>query len=68
MGQLTSMAFLQGGAGFHIFSSSVWNYLTGMKVNNIIVNDNEVGDPEIKAILSEVLRVYNGECTTTCSI
>ena len=35
LGQLTSMAFVQGAPGFHVhvFSSSIYNYLAGMKVD-----------------------------------
>ena len=48
------MALLQGGAGFHIFASSVWNYLAGMKVGDIVIAENEVADGQIKIISSQV--------------
>lgn len=54
LGQLTSMALVQGAAGFHVFSSSVYNYIAGMKVNDIIVGEKEVGDPVVKLVTSEV--------------
>ena len=54
LGQLVSMALIQGGAEFHVFSSSVFNYLSGMKVNDIIVGENEVADSDIRAVISQV--------------
>ena len=57
MGQLTSMAFMQGGAGFHVFASSVYNYLCGMKVGDITVSEDEVADPTIKQLSSKVNNV-----------
>ena len=35
-----------------MFSSSVYNYLAGMKIN---VGEREIGDPIIKMITSEVI-------------
>ena len=55
LGQLTSMAFVHGVAGFHVFSSSVYNYIAGMKVNDIVVGEEEIGDPVIKMVTSEVI-------------
>ena len=48
------MALVQGAAGFHVFVSSVYNYIAGMKVNDIIVGEKEVGDPVVKVVTSEV--------------
>ena len=55
LGQLASMAFIHGAPGFHVFSSSVYNYLAGMKINDIVVGEGEIGDPIIKMITSEVI-------------
>ncbi len=60
MGQLTSMAFVQGAVSFHVFASSVYNYLCGMKVGEIVISEDEVADPAIKLILSKVI---NFKCT-----
>ena len=57
MGQLASMALLQGGAGFHIFACSVWNYLAGMQLCDIVVSENEVSDDHIKIVSSEVCKI-----------
>ena len=48
------MAFIHGAPGFHVFSSSVYNYLAGIKINDIVVG-GEIGDPIIKMITSEVI-------------
>ena len=48
------MAFVHGAAGFHVFSLSVYNYIAGMKVNDIIVGEEEIGDPIIM-VTSEVI-------------
>lgn len=52
------MGFLQGCGGFHLFSTSVFNYLSGMPIADIIVDTAEVGDPEVRMLLSEVI-IYN---------
>jgi hypothetical protein len=54
LGQLASAALLQGGAGFHIFSTSVWNYLTGMNVSDIVVGEDEISDVQVNIISAEV--------------
>ena len=54
LGQIISMAFLQGGVGFHIFSTSVYNYLSGVRVADIIVDMSEVPDYEVKEMLNRV--------------
>lgn len=51
------MSFVQGGAGLHWFSASVYNYLTGVKVADIIVDISEVPDYEVKEMLNKV-RVF----------
>lgn len=63
LGQLASMALLQGGAGFHIFASSVWNYLAGMKVGDIVIAENEVADGQIKIISSQVSACFSPYCS-----
>ena len=49
MGQLVSMAFLQGASGLYMFSSSVHNYISGMQVGDIVVCANEIADPRIQS-------------------
>ena len=51
MGQLVSMAFLQGASALYIFSSSVYNYISRMKVGDVVVCANEIADPEIRAVV-----------------
>ena len=58
------MALLQGGSGFHIFASSV---LTGMKVGDIIVSENEVSDVQIKIVSSKVCIHVNLSPHACCS-
>ena len=44
------MALVQGGAGFHILSQSVFNYVSGME---IVASVDEV--PDLAIAISEVL-------------
>ena len=55
LGQLTSVTFVHGAPGFHVFSSSVYNYISGMKVSNIVVGEEEIGDPAVKFVTSQVI-------------
>ena len=48
------MSLVQGAAGFCVFASSVYNYIAGMKVNDIIVGEKEVGDASVKLVTSHV--------------
>ena len=54
MGQLVCMAFLQGATGFHILSESVYNYIIGMKISDIIVGKNEVADVDAITVMTQV--------------
>lgn len=52
------MGFLQGAAGCHILSASMYNYLAGMRAADIKVDVAEVPDPDVQHLLSQV-------CTAT---
>ena len=47
------MSLVQGAAGFCVLASSVYNYIAGMKVNDIIVGE-EVGDATVILVTSHV--------------
>ena len=57
LGQIVSMAVLQGGVGFHIFSTSVYNYISGMKISDIVVDIKEVPDNEVQEKLQQVATI-----------
>ena len=42
LGQFVKKGFIQGLAGFHIFSLSVFSYIAGTKASDIILRENEV--------------------------
>ena len=48
------MSVVQGGSGIHGLSNSVYNYLSGMPVSDIIVSVAEVPDPDVREMLEKV--------------
>ena len=58
IGQLVAMSVVQGGSGVHGLSPSVYNYLSGVPVSDIIVSVTEVPDPEVKELLEKVSNFY----------
>lgn len=48
------MSLVQRGAGCHILSISLYNYVTGMSLSDIIVGVDEVPDFAVKEIIQEV--------------
>ena len=54
LGQLAAMALLHGGAGFHILSQSLYNYVSGMSMSDIIISSDEVPNPVAKEAIQEV--------------
>ena len=48
------MSLVHGGSAVRILSCSVYNFLTGMKPLDIIVDIDEIPDPGIKEILQKV--------------
>ena len=57
------MAFVQGCSEFRVFSSSVFTYLSGMKVNDLIVDTLEVADEEASHLISQVI---TDPCFVSC--
>ena len=49
------MALVQGGAGFHILSQSIFNYVSGMSISEIVASVDEVPDLAVREAISEVL-------------
>ena len=49
-----SLGFLQGAAGCHVLSASVYEYLAGTRAADIEVNVAEVVDSDVQHILSQV--------------
>ena len=47
------MALVQGGAGFHILSQSVFNYVSGMSISEIVASVDEVPDLAVREAISE---------------
>ena len=58
IGQLTSMSIVQGGSGIHGLSPSVYNYLIGVPVSDIIVSVTKVSDSGAKEVLEKGSNVY----------
>ncbi len=57
LGQLASMAVGHGAAGFHIFSPSVYNYISIMSVGNIVVCVDDVPEGEAKEFVRKVSKL-----------
>lgn len=56
IGELVAMSVVQGGSGLgaHALSPSVYNYISGKLVSDIIVSVAEVPDPEVRDMLAKV--------------
>ena len=53
---MVGMGFIQGGSGFHFLSSTVYDYLAGMKVADMPATPiDEVADPEVRDFLHKVI-------------
>ena len=48
------MSLIHGGSGCHLFSLSVFNYICGMKLTDIIVDVEEMPVGDAKCILEKV--------------
>ncbi len=55
LGQLGATALAQGGSGHHIFSPSVFNFIRGMSVSEVIADINDIPDERVKRIAQEVI-------------
>ena len=55
-GQLASMCLVQGGAGFNILSLSVFDYVCGKDISNIIIPFEDVMHLQAKELTNEVSR------------
>ena len=54
IGQLVAMFVVQGVSGIHGLINSVYSYLSGMPVSDIIVSIAEVPDPDVREMLEKV--------------
>ena len=54
LGQLVAMAITHGGAAMRILCQSVFNFLSGMKPCDIIVDINEIPAAHIRDMLIQV--------------
>jgi len=52
------MALENGGAGFLLFSSTVFKYLSGTEPSPLVATIEEVGDPGVHQILLKVNFLY----------
>ena len=57
LGQLVAMSLAMGGSGVHIFSQSVFSYLSGTAVSTIIVAISEIPDV-VKEMLEKVYYTF----------
>ncbi len=48
------MPYVQGGGGFHVLSNSVYEYISGRNVADIIADSEEVSDLAAKQIIDQV--------------
>lgn len=61
IGQLMAMTIINCGGGYPFFAPSVYSYLCGIALNDIVVHSDEVPDYEMKTMINEVthcLHVY----------
>ena len=49
------MALAQNGAGCHILSISLYNYISGMSISDIIATADEVPDFSVREAINEVI-------------
>ena len=48
------MSLVQGGSGLHVLNSTVYSYLSGTELSNIIAIVDDVPDPEVREVLKKV--------------
>lgn len=60
LGQLAAKALVQGGAGFHILTPSVFYYISGFGLSDVVVDIARVHDPAIREICQKVVP-YSGK-------
>ena len=48
------MALVHGGAGFQLFSPTVFKYLSGSDPSSLVATIEEIGDQEVREILLKV--------------
>ena len=47
------MSVVQGGSGLLVLNSSVYGYLSGMELSNIIAQVSDIPDTEVREVLPE---------------
>ena len=50
-----AMALVHGGSAVNIMSKSVFNFMTGMKPLDIIVDINEIPEQDVREIVTKVI-------------
>ena len=48
------MSLTQGGAGFNVFSSAVFSYICGVKLEDISAEVDQLSNPQVAQIVREV--------------
>ena len=51
------MSFVHGGSGFCVISSSVYKYICGVKVEDIIVGTDKIADPDAVGLVNDVREI-----------
>lgn len=54
LGQLASMCLVHGGGGFHVLSSSVYEYISGKQLADLSLSIEKVGDFDVKSLIDKV--------------
>ncbi len=57
LGQLASMCLVQGGGGFHVLSETVYEYISGRDIADVIAHADEISDSEVRAMVDKVRQV-----------
>jgi len=55
LGQLVAMSVVQGGSGLHVLNFSVYDYLFGMELPNIIAQVSDIPDPDVREVLKKYI-------------
>lgn len=45
---------VQGGSGYPYFAPSIFSYLSGVETCSILINQEEISDPEVEEVLQKV--------------
>ncbi len=51
------MCLVQGGGGFHVLSETVYEYISGRDIADVIAHADEISDSEVRAMVDKVRQV-----------